>query len=71
MSDQLSPKITVIIAVYNGAQTLQQCIDSFTSQIYANKELIIIDGASTDGSIEIIKKNQKDINSSQNPIRVL
>jgi glycosyltransferase involved in cell wall biosynthesis len=62
MSDQLSPKITVIIAVYNGVQTLQQCIDSFTSQTYANKELIIIDGASTDGSIEIIKKNQKDIN---------
>jgi glycosyltransferase involved in cell wall biosynthesis len=62
MSDQLSPKITVVIAVYNGAQTLQQCIDSFIRQTYANKELIIIDGASTDGSIEIIKKNQKDIN---------
>lgn len=62
MSGQLSPRITVIIAVYNGAKTLQQCIDSFISQTYANKELIVIDGASSDGSIEIIEKNEKEIN---------
>ncbi|MDP3105024.1 MAG: glycosyltransferase family 2 protein, partial [Candidatus Methanoperedens sp.] len=50
-----------IVAVYNGAETLQRCIDSVSGQTYPNKELIIIDGGSTDGTIEIIKSNQDKI----------
>lgn len=52
------PLISVIVAVYNGAKTLQHCIDSVSDQTYLNKELIIIDGGSTDGTIEIISSNQ-------------
>ncbi len=52
-----TPLITVIIAVFNGADTIQHAIDSFTRQTYTNKELIIIDGGSTDGTVEIIQKN--------------
>jgi glycosyltransferase involved in cell wall biosynthesis len=55
------PLISVIVAVYNGAKTLQRCIDSVSGQTYLNKELIIIDGGSTDGTIEIIKSNQDKI----------
>jgi glycosyltransferase involved in cell wall biosynthesis len=55
------PLISVIVAVYNGAKTLQRCIDSVSAQTYLNKELIIIDGGSTDGTIEIIKSNQDKI----------
>lgn len=55
------PLISVIIAVYNGSKTLQRCIDSVSGQTYQNKELIIIDGGSTDGTIEIIKSNQNKI----------
>lgn len=55
------PLISVIVAVYNGAKTLQRCIDSVSDQTYLNKELIIIDGGSTDGTIEIIKSNQDKI----------
>src|SRR3569833_120643 len=55
MSEQ--PKISVIMAVYNGAKSLQHCLDSYTAQTNANKELIIIDGGSTDGSVDIIKAN--------------
>ena len=55
------PLISVIVAVYNGAKTLQRCIDSVSDQAYPNKELIIIDGGSTDGTIEIIKSNQDKI----------
>jgi len=55
------PLISVIVAVYNGAKTLQRCIDSVSGQTYPNKELIIIDGGSTDGTIEIIKSNQDKI----------
>jgi glycosyltransferase involved in cell wall biosynthesis len=52
-----TPLITVIIAVLNGADTIQRAIDSFTGQTYSNKEFIIIDGGSTDGTVEIIQKN--------------
>jgi glycosyltransferase involved in cell wall biosynthesis len=51
------PLITVIVAVYNGAKTIQQCIDSVSGQSYSNKQLVIIDGASKDGSVDILKSN--------------
>lgn len=51
------PVITVIVSVYNGVETLQQCIDSVCTQTYARRELIVIDGGSTDGSAELIKAN--------------
>ena len=51
------PLISIIVAVRNGALTLQRCIDSVTDQSYALKELIIIDGKSTDGTIAIIESN--------------
>jgi glycosyltransferase involved in cell wall biosynthesis len=54
--------ITIIVAVYNGAKTLQQCIDSVSAQSYENKELIIIDGMSNDGTLEILKQNTSRIN---------
>ena len=48
------PLITIIIAVFNGGKTLQQCIDSVTKQSYLNKKLIIIDGGSTDRTVEML-----------------
>ena len=56
------PLITVIVAVFNGAKTLQQCIDSIAHQSYPNKELIIIDGGSRDGTVDLIKSNNARIN---------
>lgn len=55
------PVITVIVSVYNGVETLQQCIDSVCSQTYPHKELILIDGGSSDGSAELIKANAHQI----------
>jgi glycosyltransferase involved in cell wall biosynthesis len=55
------PLITIIIAVYNGAKTLQQCIDSVAQQTYPNKELIIIDGGSKDGTVDLLKTNHGKI----------
>lgn len=53
--------VTIIVASMNSAETLQRCIDSFMSQTYKHKELIIIDGASTDGSEYILRKNNEFI----------
>lgn len=56
-----NPLITIIIAVYNGADTLQRCIDSITAQTYHNIEVIVMDGGSTDGTLDIIRFNQEQI----------
>jgi glycosyltransferase involved in cell wall biosynthesis len=56
MSSLTYPKFTVIIATYNCCSTLEKSIDSFFNQKYPNKELIIIDGGSVDGTVDIIKK---------------
>jgi len=55
------PLISIIVAVYNGANTLQRCIDSIARQSYANKQLIIIDGGSNDGTLELLQANQQYI----------
>jgi glycosyltransferase involved in cell wall biosynthesis len=54
-------KITVIIAVYNGEKHLISTIESIVNQSYPHLELIIIDGGSTDGSVDIIKKYEDKI----------
>lgn len=55
-ADQYLPLISIITVTYNAAEDLERCISSVQSQSYPNIEHIIIDGASTDGTIEILKK---------------
>ncbi len=55
------PLVSIITIVRNGARTLEQTIQSVISQSYGNIEYIIIDGASTDGTLEIIKKYEDKI----------
>lgn len=49
------PLISIITVVYNGAKTIEQTILSVIQQPYQNKEYIIIDGGSTDGTVDLIK----------------
>ena len=48
-------KISIITATFNSAQTISDCIASVNNQIYKNIEHIIIDGASKDNTVDIIK----------------
>ena len=51
-------KVTIITTTYNREQTLDCTIQSVYNQSYKNIEYIIIDGASTDNSLEVIKNNE-------------
>lgn len=50
-------KITVVTVTYNCASTLQAAIDSVVRQDYPDVEYIVVDGGSTDGTVELIKAN--------------
>uniref|UniRef100_UPI00404A9853 glycosyltransferase family 2 protein n=1 Tax=Gelidibacter sp. TaxID=2018083 RepID=UPI00404A9853 len=53
--------VSIITIVYNGEKYLQQTIDSVHNQTYKNIEYIIIDGGSTDKTLDIIKQNKDKI----------
>jgi glycosyltransferase involved in cell wall biosynthesis len=50
------PLVTVITAVFNGERFLAGCIESVLNQTYPNLEHIVLDGGSSDGTIDILRK---------------
>lgn len=61
-SEKQWPKITIVTPSYNQGEFLEETILSIVNQNYQNLEYIIIDGGSTDNSVDIIKKYEKHIN---------
>lgn len=61
MTIVLRPKISIIIPSFNQVDYLGQTIESVLSQDFQNKELIVIDGGSPDGTVDILGKYDKHI----------
>ena len=53
---KMNEKISVIVPVYNTAAYLDRCIQSIVNQNYQNKEIVLVNDGSKDGSLEICKK---------------
>lgn len=53
-------KFSIITATFNNAKTIRDCIDSVNNQVYTNIEHIIVDGKSSDETVEIIESIQPD-----------
>lgn len=62
MSDSAQPMVSVIILVFNGKRFLNKCLDSILKTLYSNFEVILVDNASTDKSIELAQKRFRQNN---------
>ncbi|MFA6446368.1 MAG: glycosyltransferase family 2 protein [Candidatus Paceibacterota bacterium] len=60
-TNSILPLISIITIVYNGEKYLEETIQSVINQTYSNIEYIIIDGGSTDGTLDIIRKYESYI----------
>ena len=56
-----TPKISIITVCYNSSLHLEECMQSIINQSYENKEYIVIDGGSKDGTLDIINKYRDKI----------
>jgi len=54
-------KVSIIVPVYNNEKYIESCLESIICQTYDNFELIVIDGASTDKTNELIEKYKDNI----------
>ncbi|MEM3957230.1 MAG: glycosyltransferase [Thermoproteota archaeon] len=51
-----NPEISIVVLNYNGMRFLETCLKSLLSSTYKNFEIVIVDNASKDGSVEYLKK---------------
>ena len=56
------PLISIITVVYNNSVHIQKTLNSIYNQKYKNFEIIVVDGGSSDNTLNIIKKNDNKIN---------
>jgi GT2 family glycosyltransferase len=54
MSD--NERVSVTIVTYNSGRFIKRCLESVLAQRYPNKEIIVIDNASTDGTVDILEQ---------------
>ena len=59
----LHPKFSIITVTYNAGKVLEDTIQSVITQTYKNVEYIIVDGKSTDGTMDIVNRYREHIHT--------
>src|SRR5579864_1057021 len=49
-------RVSVTIVTYNSGRFIKRCLESVLAQRYADKEIIVVDNASTDGTVDILEQ---------------
>lgn len=62
-----SPKVSVVVVNYNGKKYLNACFSSLENQTYHDFEVILVDNASTDSSVEYVKAHFSSVRVIENP----
>ena len=57
----IPPEVSIITVVRNDARGLERTMDSVAAQDYANREYVVIDGASTDGTLEVLQRRSAEV----------
>lgn len=60
------PLVSIIVPTYNLKNTFRECLSSIKKLNYPNKEIIIVDNASTDGTAEMVKRDFKNVSLIRN-----
>lgn len=58
-----NPKISVVTVVYNSAALIENTVKSIINQSYSHIEYIVVDGGSSDGTIDILNRYKKNIST--------
>lgn len=56
-----APRISIVIALLNRRETLARCLDSVLAQTWTARDIVLIDGGSTDGSLELVRARAASI----------
>ena len=61
LNDSPAPFLSVLIVNYNGKAHLPECLDSLRKQAFRDFEVVLVDNASSDGSVELVRGNHPEV----------
>ena len=56
-----SPQVSIVVATMNAASTLERCLNAIVGQSFTQWELLIADGDSSDGTVDLIQKFHRSV----------
>ena len=62
-TSETHPRVSIITVTYNAESLLERTLQSVLSQRYADKEIVVVDGQSSDGTVAVIKRHAAAIQS--------
>ena len=60
------PLVTIVIPHFNGIEIISECLESLQNSTYSNIEIIVVDNASMDDSINWLKNHHSDVQLIRN-----